>query len=199
MQQAPDEREVLLVQGRVEIDGKETRRDRPGVLVADRAVRALDELVDLQLHRTSGHEADKEERDRGGDPYRQRCLEKRAGDGMAPQAAEIAPRVPADADGPGCDRDRGHVERLPLGQGSDPRDGQRRRSLESSRMISMYSHTSVTRSANAPYHSMYFGARAATPRSMRSKSSRRLNAAIPITRTFTPMPRAPEPAIASFR
>src|SRR5579875_597102 len=41
--------------------------------------------------------------------------------------------------------------------------------LASNCSIWMYSHTSVTISANAPYHSMYFGTPCSAARSIRSK------------------------------
>src|SRR5439155_14457763 len=107
------------------------------VVIAQRAVRGLDELIDLELHGTSRHEPDQEEGERGRDPDGQDRLEDRARDGMSPEPAEVAARIPAHADGLAGDRDRGHAERLPLGRGS----AQRRRSLESSRRISMYSQT----------------------------------------------------------
>src|SRR5581483_2185188 len=59
------------------------------------------------------------------------------------------------------------------------------------RSSSRYSQTSVTRSAKAPYHSIYRGAPRAALRSMRSKSSTRLNAATPTTTTLNAIPTAP--------
>ena len=56
----------------------------------------------------------------------------------------------------------------------------------------MYSHTSVTIRPNAPYHSMYFGAPASTPDSMKSKSSTRFSAAITTTNRLKPMPTRPD-------
>src|SRR5438477_1306692 len=415
MDEAPHEREVLLVERRAQIDREEARGDRASVLVADRAVGGLDQLVDLELDRAAGHEPDEEERDGRRDPDRERRLEDRAGYRVAPHPAEVSPWVPVHTDRLRRDRDRGHVERLPPGRatelGEKPRErevaergeheigrgeieaggdrvrhrdaaqagglrrghavrrvfkgerftgchpqigertevevrsrlssrdvvaaddrgdaftkrqplevradvtlagargdtdpesesrgirevlphagdglerredlalprlssrfdrdaierrrhqrrevververpdrrtdvlepplagklepmiavdlgprlergtlgledqpveiederadgsgrAQRRRSRESRRRISRYSQTSVTRRPNAPYHSMYFGARAATPRSTKSKSRRRLNAAITMTTRLTPMPRRPDPLIASFR
>src|SRR5690606_31307394 len=64
-------------------------------------------------------------------------------------------------------------------------------SLASRRRNSMYSHTRVTISPNAPYHSMYFGAPCSTPLSMKSKSSTRFSAAITITNRLKPMPTMP--------
>jgi hypothetical protein len=58
---------------------------------------------------------------------------------------------------------------------------------------SRYSHTSVTINANAQYHSMYRGAPCATPRSIKSKSSTRFNAAMHTTKTLIKMLRVPPP------
>jgi len=49
----------------------------------------------------------------------------------------------------------------------------------------------VTIKPKAAYQSMYAGARAATPRSIRSKSSSRLNAAMAMTTSENPIPRMP--------
>src|SRR5581483_655229 len=75
---------------------------------------------------------------------------------------------------------------LPVGDEDGLR--QSRRTLLRSRRSSMYSHTSVTSRANAEYHSMYFGAPPATPRSMKSKSSTRLRAATPTMTSEMPIP-----------
>src|SRR3546814_9693780 len=52
----------------------------------------------------------------------------------------------------------------------------------------MYSHTSVTTRPNAPNHSMYLGAHASAPDSMKSKSSTRLSAATTTTTALKPIP-----------
>jgi len=51
----------------------------------------------------------------------------------------------------------------------------RLRSLVSSRRISKYSQMRVTIKAKPPYHSVYFGAPARAPLSIRSKSNTRLS------------------------
>src|SRR3546814_15020728 len=53
----------------------------------------------------------------------------------------------------------------------------------------MYSHTRVTTRPNAPNHSMYLGAPASAPDSMKSKSSTRLSAATTTTTALKPIPR----------
>jgi len=49
----------------------------------------------------------------------------------------------------------------------------------------------VIRRAKPAYHSICFGAFAATHCSIKSKSSRRLKEAIPTIKTLTPIPRGP--------
>jgi len=64
---------------------------------------------------------------------------------------------------------------------------------------------SVTIRPNAPYHSIYLGAPALTPLSMKSKSSTRFKEATITTTTLNPIPIKPEPLmeidawLASFR
>ena len=67
------------------------------------------------------------------------------------------------------------------------------RNLASKRKNSRYSQNSVTTKPKAPYHSMYFGAPAATPFSMKSKSSTRFKAAIVTTNKLNAMPTQPLP------
>ena len=55
----------------------------------------------------------------------------------------------------------------------------------------MYNQIKVTISPNAPYHSMYFGARAADAFSMKSKSRIRFNAATATTIRLKIMPKVP--------
>src|SRR5580658_3593137 len=69
----------------------------------------------------------------------------------------------------------------------------RSRSLLSKRKISKYSQISVTINPNAAYHSIYFGAPAATPLSMKSKSNTRFNAATTTTNTLKAIPIGPAP------
>ena len=51
--------------------------------------------------------------------------------------------------------------------------------------------TSVTSKLKPPYHSMYLGARSVTPRSMKSKSRMRFNAAMMTTAKEKPIPTSP--------
>src|SRR6202050_5117824 len=71
----------------------------------------------------------------------------------------------------------------------------RLRSFESRRRISRYNQISVTINPNAAYHSIYFGAPAATPLSMKSKSSTRFSAAMTTTNPLKAIPIGPEPLI----
>ena len=55
----------------------------------------------------------------------------------------------------------------------------------------MYSQIRVTISPNAPYHSMYLGARICAPFSMKSKSRIRFSAATPMITRLITIPRVP--------
>ena len=55
----------------------------------------------------------------------------------------------------------------------------------------MYNQISVTIKAKAPYHSMNLGNPISEPSSIKSKSSTRLRAAIPTTKTENPIPKSP--------
>src|SRR6185436_10311337 len=71
------------------------------------------------------------------------------------------------------------------------RDYRRLFSFASRRRNSMYSHTRVTITPKAPYHSIARGAPRAAPFSMKSKSSTRLSAATTTTNRLKPMPTSP--------
>src|SRR6185436_9082416 len=75
--------------------------------------------------------------------------------------------------------DAGHRQRL------------RDRSFDNRRRISRYSHTRVTSSPKAPYHSICLGAPWLTPCSMKSKSSTRLSEARTTTNTLNRIPIGP--------
>jgi len=67
--------------------------------------------------------------------------------------------------------------------------------FESRRRISRYNQISVTIRPKAAYHSMYLGALAWAPRSMKSKSSTRFRAATMTITTLIPIPRGLAPEI----
>src|SRR5580658_2060559 len=94
------------------------------------------------------------------------------------------------------DRQAGDTSATGVRSATAPHGGQSRlRNFESKRRISRYSQISVTISPKPAYHSMYFGAPAATPLSMKSKSSTRFSAAITTTKPLKAIPIGPEPLI----
>src|SRR6185295_14111535 len=94
-----------------EIDREEARCDCLRVLIAQRPIGRLDQLVDLELDRAARHQADESERQRRRHPDGEKRLYDCPRDRAPPHVAEVTARVHGDAYlGLGRDRRRHRAE-----------------------------------------------------------------------------------------